>query len=98
MAVHQPKLVVYRKHGEGLLTTGVCSLFFAPLNLVAPGAAEKAKAMRAPAGALPGVAEQYAMQVKLLEQGTPDIELLTFPGFLSTPSALHSSLRSTRLF
>ena len=74
------------EHGEGLLTLGAIGVAMAPLGTLSERGAElEAEAPLADRHTA-GLVEQHAELISRLEEGAPNAEFVTFPGFWSDPS------------
>ncbi|KAI0031875.1 GMC oxidoreductase [Vararia minispora EC-137] len=73
--------------GDGLFTLGIVGIHMAPLAAVSPRASEILATAPAPASAsAPGLAEQRVQQHKRVDERSADLEIISFPGFLSYPN------------
>ncbi|GBE88776.1 Dehydrogenase citC [Sparassis crispa] len=79
------------KSGSGLYTTGITNFAFVSPKVASCNIDEIARAARAKftenaASYPPGLLEQYDIQLRRLEAGEPLCEIISYPGFMSTPN------------
>ncbi|KZT05544.1 GMC oxidoreductase [Laetiporus sulphureus 93-53] len=77
--------------GSGIHTKGIVGFGFVPLNMLSAKAEEiyqaaKEKIARNAHTYPPGLLEQYEIQLERLRNGAPGCELISFPGYLSSPN------------
>jgi len=86
----------FSEEGKGLFTLAGAAMAFAPSRLVSPRSPELQKCFRehietSKVSYPPGLYEQYEQQYNLIKLGSPELEILAFPGFIGAPSNFSST-------
>jgi len=87
----------FSEEGKGLFTLAGAAMGFAPSRVVSPRSPELQERLRehiarSKVSYSPGLYEQYEQHYNLIKLGSPDVEILAFPGFIGSPSKFSSNV------
>jgi hypothetical protein len=85
---------LYSQEGKGLFTLGVVGMHAFPLEAISPRA-DEIHASVPKSARTPGLTEQRVQQLKRIQELAPEVEIISFPGFLSRPSNINRFKLST---